>query len=118
MKVDGLFDEVLVHLGVDALPTHEVFDRALEAGSFAAHRLLLREDVGERCGIDEIDVPANAAQIANGAVDGRLERAVVAAVNVLAGSIVTVGVREFDDAPAEFEHAGGPVVMQVSAVLI
>jgi hypothetical protein len=38
--------------------------------------------VGKRFGVDEIDVSADAAQIAHGPGDGRLKRAVVASVDV------------------------------------
>src|SRR6202023_3313525 len=64
--------------------------------------------VGKRFGVDEIDVSADATQIAHGPGDGRLKRAVVPSVDVFFEIYVAIGMGELDNAPWRLEGAGGP----------
>src|SRR5258708_20109701 len=70
--------------------------------------LFLGDCVGKRFGVDEIDVSADAAQIAHGPGDGRLKRAVVPSVDVFFEIYVAIGMGELDNAPWRLEGAGGP----------
>src|SRR3954465_4723857 len=67
--------------------------------------LLLRERVGECFGVDEIDVPAYAAQVARGSLDGRFERPITAKIDVHSNVDATVGVGKFDGSPRGHEAA-------------
>lgn len=68
---------------------------------------LLGDGIGKRFGIDEIDVSADAAQVASGPGDGSFERAVVPPVDVFLDVDVAIRVSEFDDTPWRLEGAGG-----------
>src|SRR6266404_6154849 len=69
--------------------------------------LLMGFLLGDCFGVDEIDVSADAAQIAHGPGDGRLDRAVVPSVGVFLDVDVTISVGELDDAPRRLEVARG-----------
>ena len=74
--------------------------------------------VGKRFGVDEIDVSADAAQIAHGPGDGCLKRAVVPPVDVFFEIDVAIGWVNSIMPHGVSKVPGEPVVMQVSAVVI
>src|ERR1019366_8144792 len=68
---------------------------------------LLGDGLGKRFGVDEIDVSADATQVANGPGDSSFERAVVPPVDVFLEVDVAIRVSELDDTPWRLEGAGG-----------
>ena len=66
---------------------------------------LLGDGVGERFGIDKIEIAADPTQVAHGPSYSRLKCAVILSIDVLFKVDVAVGVRELDNSPRCLESA-------------
>src|SRR3954447_16929799 len=66
---------------------------------------LLGNGVSECAGIDEIEIAADPSQVPCGRGYGRLQRAVIALVDIFLQVEVAIRMRELDDAPRGLESA-------------
>ena len=81
--MDGLLHQVLRHARFNATTEDEGVDRAPKAVRLAAHpRSPPRDGLGKPLLVDQVEVAANAAQVANGRADRGFQRSVILNDNV------------------------------------